>query len=96
MQPVDEVEGIARHANARPCTMGMARSSCSLPQTRHPGFDLPVDEMEIGMGIHDEPGVRRGRLRPAAAETAPGKTSATPPPRVSRMQSAPPPRRKDA
>ena len=45
--------------------MGVALSSCSLPQTRKPSFDLPVGEMEIGIGIHGEPGVRRGPLRPA-------------------------------
>ena len=65
MLPLDEVERIARHANARTYTMGVALSSCSLPQTRRPSFDLPIGEMEIGMGIHGEPGVRRGPLRPA-------------------------------
>ncbi|MCU0906513.1 MAG: dihydroxyacetone kinase subunit DhaK [Rhodobacteraceae bacterium] len=65
MWPLDAVERIARHANARTVTMGVALSSCSLPQTRRPSFDLPVGEMEIGMGIHGEPGVRRGPLRPA-------------------------------
>jgi dihydroxyacetone kinase-like protein len=47
--------------------MGVALSSCSLPQTRRPSFDLPAGEMEIGMGIHGEPGVRRGKLQPADA-----------------------------
>lgn len=65
MLPLEEVERVARHANARTYTMGVALSSCSLPQTRRPGFDLPVGEMEVGMGIHGEPGVRRGSLRPA-------------------------------
>jgi phosphoenolpyruvate---glycerone phosphotransferase subunit DhaK len=65
MLPLDEVERIARHANARTFTMGVALSSCSLPQTRRPSFDLPPGEMEIGMGIHGEAGVRRGPLRPA-------------------------------
>jgi len=65
MLSLDEVERVARHANARTYTMGVALSSCSLPQTRRPSFDLPVGEMEIGMGIHGEPGVRRGPLRPA-------------------------------
>ncbi|MGL5010503.1 MAG: dihydroxyacetone kinase subunit DhaK [Paracoccaceae bacterium] len=65
MLPLNEVERIARHANARTYTMGVALSSCSLPQTRRPSFDLPIGEMEIGMGIHGEPGVRRGPLRPA-------------------------------
>ncbi|MDG4895414.1 dihydroxyacetone kinase subunit DhaK [Mesorhizobium sp. WSM4976] len=65
MMPLAEVERVARHANDRTFTMGVALSSCSLPQTRKPSFDLPVGEMEIGMGIHGEPGVRRGPLRPA-------------------------------
>lgn len=67
MLPLDEVERIARHANARTFTMGVALSACSLPQTRRPNFDLPDGEMEIGMGIHGEPGVRRGPLKPADA-----------------------------
>lgn len=65
MMPLAEVERIARHANARTYTMGVALSSCSLPQTRQPSFNLPVGEMEIGMGIHGEPGIRRGALRTA-------------------------------
>ncbi len=65
MLPLDEVERIAWHANARTFTMGVALSACSLPQTRRVNFDLPAGEMEIGMGIHGEPGVRRGPLRPA-------------------------------
>ncbi|TNC58967.1 dihydroxyacetone kinase subunit DhaK, partial [Rubellimicrobium roseum] len=65
LMPLDEVERVARHANARTFTMGVALSACSLPQTRRPNFDLPAGEMEIGMGIHGEPGVRRGPLRPA-------------------------------
>lgn len=67
MLPINEVERIARHANARTFTMGVALSACSLPQTRRPNFDLPEGEMEIGMGIHGEPGVRRGPLKPANA-----------------------------
>ncbi|GLS88190.1 dihydroxyacetone kinase subunit DhaK [Cypionkella aquatica] len=67
MLPLDEVERIARHANARTYTMGVALSACSLPQTRRLNFDLPAGEMEIGMGIHGEPGIRRGPLKPADA-----------------------------
>lgn len=65
MMSLDEVERVARHANARTYTMGVALSACSLPQTRKPNFDLPQGEMEIGMGIHGEPGVRRGPLQSA-------------------------------
>ncbi len=63
--PLDEVERVARHANDRTYTMGVALSACSLPHTRRPNFDLPLGEMEIGMGIHGEPGVRRGPLQSA-------------------------------
>ncbi|MDB5660179.1 MAG: dhaK [Cypionkella sp.] len=65
MLPLDEVARIAAHANARTYTMGVALSACSLPQTRRLNFDLPAGEMEIGMGIHGEPGIRRGPLKPA-------------------------------
>ncbi len=67
MLPLEEVVRIARHANDRTYTMGVALSACSLPQTRRPNFDLPAGQMEIGMGIHGEPGVRRGELRSANA-----------------------------
>jgi dihydroxyacetone kinase-like protein len=62
---LDEVERVARKANDRTFTMGVALSPCSLPQTRRPNFEIGDDEMEIGMGIHGEPGVARGTLRPA-------------------------------
>jgi len=64
---LDEVEAAARHANARTYTMGVALSPCSLPQTRVPNFKIGPDEMEIGMGIHGEPGIERGPLKPADA-----------------------------
>jgi phosphoenolpyruvate---glycerone phosphotransferase subunit DhaK len=47
-------------------SMGVALSPCTLPAAGAPTFELPVGEMEIGMGIHGEPGVRRGALEPAA------------------------------
>lgn len=65
--PLDEVERVARWANARTFTMGVALAPCSLPQTRRPNFELGEGEMEIGMGIHGEPGVARGPLGPADA-----------------------------
>ena len=67
MMTLNEVERIARHANDRTFTMGVALSPCSLPQTRTPNFRLGEDEMEIGMGIHGEPGIERGPLKPADA-----------------------------
>ena len=65
MYGFDEVERVARLANERTFTMGVALSPCSLPQTLKPNFELGADEMEIGMGIHGEPGVARGPLKPA-------------------------------
>ncbi len=65
MMSLDEVERVARHANARTFTMGVALSPCSLPQTLTPNFQLGPEEMEIGMGIHGEPGIERGPLKPA-------------------------------
>ena len=65
MLPLDEVERVARKANDRTFTMGVALAPCSLPQTRRPNFEIGADEMEIGMGIHGEPGVARGPLKPA-------------------------------
>jgi phosphoenolpyruvate---glycerone phosphotransferase subunit DhaK len=67
MWPLDEVVRVAKHANARTYTLGVALSACSLPQTRRPNFEIKSGEMEIGMGIHGEPGMRRETLRPADA-----------------------------
>jgi dihydroxyacetone kinase-like protein len=67
MLPLDEVVRIARRANERTYTLGVALSPCSLPQTRRPNFKIAPGEMEVGMGIHGEPGMRRGPLRPADA-----------------------------
>lgn len=65
MLPLEDVDRLARHANASTRTMGVALSPCSLPQTRKPNFEIPPDEMEIGMGLHGEPGIRRGPLETA-------------------------------
>lgn len=69
MMSFDECERVARKANAQTYTMGVGLTACSLPQTRVPGFDLGAEEMEIGLGIHGEPGVRRGPLASADAVT---------------------------
>ncbi len=45
--------------------MGVALSACTIPAAGTPTFDVPAGEMEIGMGIHGEPGVRRGPLESA-------------------------------
>lgn len=65
MMSLDDIERVARRANARTYTMGVALGPCSLPQTRMPNFQLGPEEMEIGMGIHGEPGIARGPLKSA-------------------------------
>jgi phosphoenolpyruvate---glycerone phosphotransferase subunit DhaK len=62
---LDEVERIARKANAATLSMGVALSPCEVPGSGKPTFELPADMMEIGMGVHGEPGVRRGPLQSA-------------------------------
>ena len=60
-----EVADVARRVNAGGRSMGMALTSCSVPAAGGPTFDLPETEMEIGIGIHGEPGRRRIPLAPA-------------------------------
>ena len=45
--------------------MGMALTSCTVPHVGQPTFDLPANEMELGIGIHGEPGRVRLPLKPA-------------------------------
>ena len=59
---LDACEAVTRKANARTYTVGVALEPCSLPQTRRYNFEIGPDEIEIGMGIHGEPGVVRGTL----------------------------------
>ena len=60
-----EVAELARTVNARGRRMGIALTSCTVPAAGKPTFDLPEDEMEVGVGIHGEPGRRRVPLAPA-------------------------------
>jgi phosphoenolpyruvate---glycerone phosphotransferase subunit DhaK len=63
--PLAEVERVAIKANAATRSMGVALSACEVPGSGRPTFDLPDGEMEIGMGVHGEPGIKRGPLLPA-------------------------------
>ncbi len=65
MAPIGEVERVGRKVCANVRSMGMALSACTIPEAGRPTFTLGESEMEIGMGIHGEPGVRRGPLVPA-------------------------------
>jgi phosphoenolpyruvate---glycerone phosphotransferase subunit DhaK len=64
-----EVKRIAEKVNAQGRSMGMALTSCTVPSAGKPTFDLPEDEMEIGIGIHGEPGRRREKIKNAGAIT---------------------------
>jgi dihydroxyacetone kinase-like protein len=66
-RPLAEVAALARRVNANARSMGMALTSCTVPAVGHPTFDLADDEMEIGIGIHGEPGRHRVPLAPASA-----------------------------
>ena len=60
-----EIANLARKINGQGRSMGMALTSCTTPQAGKPTFDLPEDEMEIGVGIHGEPGRTRMKLQTA-------------------------------
>jgi dihydroxyacetone kinase-like protein len=62
---LNEVFETTRKANAWVRSMGVALSPCSLPQTGKPNFSISEDEIEIGMGVHGEPGIKRTKLMPA-------------------------------
>jgi phosphoenolpyruvate---glycerone phosphotransferase subunit DhaK len=59
------VAGIARRVNERARSFGIALSSCTPPASGTPIFDLPPGEIEVGIGIHGEPGRRREPIAPA-------------------------------
>lgn len=67
MATLDEVEAAGRKANANCRTMGVALSACIVPAAGAATFSLGEDEMEIGLGVHGEPGMRRGPIEPADA-----------------------------
>ncbi|AYF76057.1 dihydroxyacetone kinase subunit DhaK [Nocardia yunnanensis] len=64
-RPLAEVARIAEAVNDRSRSMGMALTSCTVPAVGHPTFELGDDEMEIGIGIHGEPGRQRVPVAPA-------------------------------
>src|SRR5438552_7307148 len=64
--PLDKVAALARKVNEQGRSMGMALTSCTVPAAGKPTFELGEDEMEIGIGIHGEPGRYREPLGSAA------------------------------
>jgi dihydroxyacetone kinase-like protein len=67
--PLDKVAALARKVNEQGRSMGMALTSCTVPTAGKPTFELGEDEMEIGIGIHGEPGRRRVKIASAAEIT---------------------------
>jgi len=59
------VAAIGRRVNDTSRSFAVALTPCTTPAAGKPGFELPDDEIEIGVGIHGEPGRRREKLRPA-------------------------------
>ncbi|HVO04655.1 MAG TPA: dihydroxyacetone kinase subunit DhaK [Candidatus Cybelea sp.] len=64
---LDEVQALGKDVNARTRSMGVALTSCTVPAAGKPTFTIGDDEMEIGVGIHGEPGRRRVKLASADA-----------------------------
>ena len=61
---LQEVKRIAEKVIANVRSMGMAVDACTVPAVGKPSFDLAEDEIEIGIGIHGEPGVNREKISP--------------------------------
>jgi dihydroxyacetone kinase-like protein len=64
-QSLAEVRDLCKKVNAQGRSMGMALTSCTVPHVGKPTFALPENEMEVGIGIHGEPGRTRMKLKPA-------------------------------
>ncbi len=62
---LQEVKAAAEKVIANVRSMGMAMSACTIPANGKPGFELGEDEIEIGMGIHGEPGVEKSSIKTA-------------------------------
>jgi dihydroxyacetone kinase-like protein len=58
-QPLERVEAVARQVNENSRSFGVALSACTTPAKGSPTFDLPDGELELGIGIHGEPGRER-------------------------------------
>jgi dihydroxyacetone kinase-like protein len=65
MASLEEVTAVVQKAADNCRSIGVALTPCTVPSAGRPTFSLKENEMEIGMGIHGEPGVRRGPLRAA-------------------------------
>src|SRR6266508_2965694 len=68
---LSDVAAVARRVNAAGRSMGLALTSCTVPAAGKPTFDLPDDRIEVGIGIHGEPGRTRVLLAHAADRALP-------------------------
>ena len=64
-ESLEDIFKITSEANNNIRTLGVALSPCILPEAGKPTFEIKDDEIEIGMGIHGEPGIKREKLKPA-------------------------------
>ena len=64
---LDDLLALCARVNGQVRSMGVALSSCTPPVKGTPLFDIADDEMEVGVGIHGEPGRRRDKLKPSDA-----------------------------
>lgn len=62
---LDRLQALLERVNANGRSMGMALTPCTVPHVGKPTFELADDEMEIGIGIHGEPGRQRMHVKPA-------------------------------
>jgi dihydroxyacetone kinase-like protein len=63
---LQECKAIGDRVNAATASMGVAFTSCTVPAAGRSTFDIGDDEMEVGVGIHGEPGRRREKVKPAS------------------------------
>ena len=61
---LEDVRRVAQKVCDNVRSMGVAIAPCTVPANGKPGFDLAEDEMEVGIGIHGEPGTHREKIRP--------------------------------
>jgi phosphoenolpyruvate---glycerone phosphotransferase subunit DhaK len=64
---LEDLQALGRQVNERTRSFGIALSPCTVPAAGKPTFELGLDEMEVGVGIHGEPGRRRAKLASADA-----------------------------
>ena len=62
---LEDVQAVAQKVIDNVRTMGAAIEPCTVPAAGKPGFELPEDEMEVGIGIHGEPGTHREKVKTA-------------------------------